>query len=260
MNLNVLLSCMHQKDFSIIEKSNLSLVDTIIVNQCDVAEEEKVVQNTHLMVKSPTRGLSVSRNLAIKNSDADICLLSDDDEIFNNDLNEIITAAYDKIPDADIIIFKMKNYPTRFPDEIKKLKKYDCLKVSSFQISFRLSKIKNNIFFDSKLGAGTGNGASEECKFLLDCYESGLKIYYVPIEIGTINIVSSTWFSGYDKKYFFNRGKTTRYILGLPISILYAFHFLLLKRKLYKKNISVWQAGKFLFKGILAKDIDVKYE
>lgn len=130
------------------------------------------------------------------------------------------------------------------------------LRVISTQISFKTASIKEQIKFDTILGAGTPNGCGEENKFLLDCHKAGLQIYYVPVEIASIVPKQSTWFFGYNQKFFFNRGKTTRYMLGVPISILYAVHFLILKHRKYHKDISFWQAGRFLFKGIIAKDID----
>lgn len=260
MKFEVLLSCMNSNDFSIIHKSNLEKINTIIINQCKTEKDYFVRDGQHLMYNTSTRGLSVSRNLAIKYCNADICLFSDDDEIFFSNLNDIILSAYNKNPEADIIIFKMSNYPTTLGNKTKKLKKYDMLRISSWQISFKVSSIKNKVWFDTNLGAGTPNGAGEENKFLLDCYKLGLKIYYVPVEIATVAQQHSTWFNGYNTKFFFNRGKTTRYILGRSISTLYAIYYLIFKHKKYCKEISVWKAGKALFKGIKAKDINKKYE
>ena len=83
---------MHQKDDSIIKKSNLQ-TDAVVVNQCDRDSIEdffflnKDNKRCHVIFISTTeRGLSRSRNMAIKNAiDADICLLSDDDERFEDD-------------------------------------------------------------------------------------------------------------------------------------------------------------------------------
>ena len=74
MNLQVLLSCMHKKEFSIIEKSNLTMVNTLIINQCD---ENRIIDldNKHRVINTSTRGLSVSRNLAIQNASEDLCLM-----------------------------------------------------------------------------------------------------------------------------------------------------------------------------------------
>jgi len=260
MRFEVLMSVMHATDFSIVEQSNLEKINTVIINQCDAEKEELVKDKNSKMLFTSTRGLSVSRNLAIQYADADVCLLCDDDEVFEDGLYEKVTKAYEAHPDADVIIFKMTNYPTKLGDTARKLGKFELLRVSSWQISFRLSSVKGKIFFDTNLGAGTKNGAGEENKFLLDCKKQGLSIYYVPVAIASVAQNVSTWFSGYDKRFFFNRGKTTRYMLGLALSLFYAAHFLVFKHKLYKKDCSFWSALKYLVKGIFAKDIDARYE
>lgn len=258
---NVLLSCMWQTDTSIIEKSNLTSCSTIVINQCKCDQESIHNINMATIINTPTRGLSNSRNIGIKNSTADICLIADDDEIFSDDLQLLITSAYEKIPNADVIIFRLSNCPCKLGNRLKKLKRLDCLKVSSCQISFKLSSIKEKVYFDPNLGAGTGNGASEENKFLLDCYNKRLNIYYVPIEIGKMKDNSgSTWFHGFDENYFFNRGKTTRYILGKKLAVFYAWYYLIFKYKLYKERISFYKAKKFLFMGLKEKNINAKLE
>lgn len=181
--------------------------------------------------------------------------MSDDDEFFVEDLESIVLKAYDYFQDADIIIFNMNNRPRTLGDIPRRLRKYELLKVSSWQISFRLKSVKNKIKFDSRLGAGTGNGASEENKFLLDCYKSNLKIYYYPAEIASVAQNQSTWFHGYDHKYFYNRGKTTRYILGYPMAVLYAFYFVIKKRTLYKKDTTLFKALKAILKGIFSDEL-----
>lgn len=260
MNFEVLLSCMNENDLSIIHRSNLDKVKTTVINQCHTNNEWLIENDKHRMYNTSTRGLSVSRNLAIQYCNADVCLISDDDEVFCSDLETVVLSSYEKFPDADMIIFIMDNYPTRLGDKVKRLKKYDLLKVSSWQISFKVSSVKGKIWFDTKLGAGTSNGAGEENKFLLDCYKAGLIIYYVPIKIATVAQEQSTWFKGYDEKFFFNRGKTTRYILGNMTSCLYAIHFLIFKYKKYCKEISIFKASRAIFNGIRSKDIDAKYE
>lgn len=254
MNFQVLLSCMFQDDFDIIEKSNLTNVSTLIINQC---AKDNVVSYSkkHVIINSRTRGLSVSRNIAIKNSNADVCLLSDDDEVFIDDLENVILNAYEQFKQADVIIFDFKDRKKRLGNKPRRLRKYEMLKISSWQISFKLKSIKDKIFFDTKLGAGTNNGACEENKFLLDCYKNGLKIFYNPVEIGFVKQDVSTWFNGYNDIYFYNRGKTTRYILGLVLSIIYGIYFVFMKRKLYKNTITMKDAFVNLFKGIMSNSI-----
>ena len=258
MTLEVLLSCMYQKGAGIITRSNLGGVKTLVINQCDIAADEMVqLDERHRMYHTKTRGLSVSRNLAIQKAEADICLLSDDDEIFAEDLNERICRAYERFPAADIIVFQLSNrFNKRLGAAPRRLRKYEMLRVASWQISFRLSAIRDQVSFDRLLGAGTGNGGGEENKFLLDCWRAGKKIYYVPEIIAEgINDMESTWFFGWDRDFFYNRGKTTRYVLGLPVSLFYAAYYLIRQRGCYQKEISVRDAAKYLLSGILHNDL-----
>lgn len=260
MKVEVLLSCMNEKDFSIIERSNLGTVSTVLVNQCDTEREEIVSEGIHKMVKTPTKGLSVSRNLAIAHSAADVCLLADDDECFVDALEEILKKAYADCPDADIVVFKISNKVKKLGCKVRRLRRLDLLRVCSVQISFRLSSVKGIVSFDPKLGAGTGNGTSEENKFLLDCYKKKFKIYYVPVEIATLSESESSWYRGHDEEFFFNRGKTTRYIMGLFPAVLYALYYLPVKYHEYKGQISVGKAAKCMIKGLFTKDIDARYK
>lgn len=250
----ILLSCMHEKNKKIITRSNIKC-DCVIINQCDEnsREEINIDQNqTCLWINSAERGLSKSRNMAIQNSKADICLIADNDEIFDDDVEKKILKAYREVPRADIIIFNLYNKSTKLKNKIYKLKRLECLKVASWQITFKkFSIVTNNIKFDVKLGAGTGNGAGEENKFLLDAYDKGLKIYHYPINIATMIENESTWFSGYDEDYFYKRGLSTRYILGFWLSCIYAIYFLILKYREYNENLSFLLAFKYIFKGIL---------
>ena len=251
MKFEILLSCMNQKDLSIAKESNIKC-SAIVINQCN--NNKIIIKDKLTMINTETRGLSKSRNLALKNSEADICLLSDDDEFFIDDVEHVILNMYKEIEDADVIIFKMKDRPKRLGNKIRKLNKYDLLKVSSWQISFKLKSIKdNNISFDEKLGAGTGNGAGEENDFLWKCYSKKLKIYYVPVEIGTVSQKKSTWFNGYTEEYFYNRGRTTRYIMGIKFAFLYGGYFLIFKHHIYKKNITLKKAFKSMLKGMQDK-------
>lgn len=255
--LEVLISCMHQDDMSIITRSGI-IGDAIIINQCDSNgySEMRTPFGNAKMYSVTDRGLTKSRNLAISKSDADICLVCDDDEVFEHDYRRKILSAYKRLPDADVIIFKMKNFASPFKNKVMRLRFPKTLNVSSWQISFRRkSFVDNDIRFDELLGAGTGNGAEEELKLMCDCEKKGLKIYYVPSEIASVAQEQSTWFNGFDKQFFVNRGNTTRYILGLPLASLYALYYVIKKRKKYKSDISFIGALTSIFEGIFENKI-----
>ena len=248
---------MHQKDASLVYTSKLT-GDCVVINQCaEKAYAEYPTENgTARMFSTTQRGLTKSRNEAIRRAKADVCLLCDDDEVFAPGYEKAILSAYEQLPDADVVIFKMVNRQPSFPDEIMQLRFPNTMKVSSWQISFRRENLlKSGVLFDELLGAGTGNGAEEELKFLTDCEHAGLKIYYAPVEIASVAQAESTWFGGFNKKFFENRGATTRYILGFPLASLYAFYYVLTKRALYKNDISPWGALWATFRGIFENKI-----
>lgn len=252
LKFEILLSCMNSNGLDLIKRSRITS-DVLVVNQCgkeDFYREKKNGACIRIFsVKG--KGLTKSRNFALRNSAADICLLCDDDEVFHKGYENKIIRAYEKIRDADVIIFDMGNRPSAFPKKVKRLGFIDTMKVSSWQISFRRESIlKKGIAFDEDMGAGTPNGAEEEFKFLTDCRRAGLKIYYVPAVIADVAQESSTWFNGFDKTFFINRGNTTRYIMGLPLSVMYGFYYCFAKRKMIGKSISPAKALMYTLKGI----------
>lgn len=252
MKLDVLMSCMHQTDDALVRQSGLS-GNVVVINQCSQEryEEYRTENGTVRMYSTCQRGLTKSRNMAINCSRADICLLCDDDEQFLPDYEQKIVSAYETLPQADVIIFKMSNRPASFRDETRRLRFPLTFKVSSWQISFRRERLlASGVSFDELLGAGTGNGGEEELKFLTDCEKAGLQIFYVPEEIASVAQTASTWFAGFDEPFFENRGATTRYILGPAVATVYALYYVVRKRSMYEKDITPWQAWKATMRGI----------
>jgi len=252
MKLEVLMSCMHQADDALVRRSGLT-GDVVVINQCgrEGYAEYPTQRGTARMYFTRQRGLTRSRNLALEKARADICLLCDDDERFLPDYADRIADAYESLPQADIIILKMENRPPSFPDRVMRLRFPWTMKVSSWQISFRRERLlAAAVRFDELLGAGTGNGAEEELKFLLDCERAGLRIYYVPAVIASVAQESSTWFSGFDLRFFENRGATTRYILGAGMASLYAVYYIIRKRHIYEAAVPPGAALRAVFRGI----------
>lgn len=252
MELEVLMSCMHQNDAALVSASQLT-GNVVMINQCDKEGygEYPTANGAVRMFSTTERGLTKSRNMAIRNAKADICLICDDDEKFVPEYEQVILNAYQKNPQADIIIFKMENRPPSFPDRLMRLKFPKTMKVSSWQISFRREKlIEANIAFDELMGAGSGNGAEEELKFLWDCQRAGLEIWYVPEVIASVAQECSTWFKGFDETFFENRGATTRYVMGIGLASLYAIYYAVRKRKMYSGTVSVSKALRATFRGI----------
>lgn len=246
---SVLLSCMHQKNHNIILESNIHS-KYVVVNQCNYDNTEETENG--LWINSSARGISCSRNLALQNAKTDICLLSDDDECMEHDCEQIILKAYTELKDADVILFDVEGCPTKLLNKAYKLWKYEVLRASTVHTTFkRKSVIGKHICFDLKLGPGTGNGCGEDSKFLLDCINNGLNIYHYPKVIASLKPSQSSWFEGYNEKFFYQRGMVTRYCLGIFISCIYAFYYIWTKRSIYSNYIGLWDATKAIYKGIL---------
>ena len=252
MKLEILMSCMHQSDDTLVRQSRIT-GHAVVINQCDRVDYREYPTEKGLarIWFTDQRGLTKSRNMAIAGSDADVCLLCDDDEVFVEGYEEKILDTFAQLPQADVIIFRMVNYPCGLGDQVRRLKFPQTMHVASWQIAFRRENLlRSGVRFDELLGAGTGNGAEEELKFMTDCEKAGLQIYYAPVEIATVAQTESTWFAGYDEKFFYNRGATTRYILGVPLAVAYGLYYVLKKRQMYLPYITPAGALRAVFRGI----------
>ena len=260
MKVVVLISCMHQIDFSIIEKMNLQ-TDAVIINQCDketVEESDFLNKKNELchvkMISTTERGLSRSRNMAIQNAWGDICLICDDDEILSDNYEDTILAAYLSNNNVECITFhverKDRSFSAKSLGNQRSVGFRGIMQTSSVQITFlRNAIIDNDIKFDILLGSGTGNGSGEENKFLLDIKRKGIKILYVPQTIATVLPGTSLWFKGFNETYMRNQGWSSRRSLGCFIGFLYIIYFWIKHVNIYKSEISPYNALVCLIKG-----------
>ena len=142
------------------------------------------------------RGLAKSRNRAIESSFSDICLISDDDLEYFNNLQDNILKAFKENKDADIITFCIKTPNNKPYKRYKNIAfwhtKKTIMRVSSVEIAFRLESINRvNLRFDENFGLGSKFPTGEEIIFLSDAIDRGLKILYLPIDIVVHPIESS---------------------------------------------------------------------
>lgn len=260
MKLEVLISCMYQKDLSIAERSMVKS-DALIINQSNEDRNEEIRGDGHLirMISTTERGLSKSRNMAIINATGDICLICDDDEQLCDDLDRKIVRVFEELPIADIIAFKLDYKNKKYPKCIKKINYLTALKISSVQIAFRRESIlKAGILFDESVGSGVSKAGGEEVIFLYNCLKQGLKLYYYPLNIGKILNGESQWFQGFSEEYFYDRGIFTCKMMGKSLAWIYGIYFLVFKYSLYKNGISFMKAYKAISKGIFSNDITNK--
>lgn len=261
MKLIYLISCMNQKNADIIKRTGVQS-DVVVINQCDHDSFEefdftnKRGQKCHAkFICTTERGLSRSRNMAIRYADGDICQICDDDQTVSADGEEIISKVYDEHPDVGVIAFSLdrKDIKKTYPCKPQKLTFTQILRTNSLQITFRKDLIqKNKVLFDVALGSGTGNGGGEENKFLFDCKKKGIKLFYSPEIIGTVYPSGSQWFKGYTPQFMQNQGWACRRILGDFLGLLYCIHYGFSHRHKYEA-MSVIQAWYYLLRGYFDK-------
>lgn len=205
MKLEVLLSVMNLKKENL-DKMNITSKCTVI-NQCGKDDFEKY-KNFNIYSYNE-KGLSRSRNRGLDKATEDIVLICDDDVIYNESYENRVIEEFENNPKADVIFFNMES-PYRKKKTIKKRKRlhiYNSLHYASCNIAFRKDSIKNkNIRFNTDFGPNAKWGNGSDTIFIRDVLKNKLKIYSSPVNLGTVYHRSSTWFKGYNEKFFFNKG------------------------------------------------------
>lgn len=256
MRVEVLVSTMHQKDKDFLEKMNIS-TDAIVINQTDSEgyQEFSFAEKTVKIISTTERGIAKSRNKALSNSDADICILADDDMQFSDTYEETASTVFNN-HDADIIIFNLiddNDDLNRKNDMVKKINIFNYMNYGAARITFRNSSIKkNNILIKEELNGLKLPACGEDTLFLREALKKGLKIIAVPESLARLNNNrESTWFKGYTEQYFFDKGvilALAHPLLSIPFSL-----FLVLKHKEYSESgFSKLKIFKEIFKGILS--------
>lgn len=256
---SILLSCMHSDYEALAKQSNIRC-DVLIVNQCDENSTKKTTLlegNVIRCINSTERGLSRSRNMGIKSCNAEICLLADDDEIFEADVEKIVVGAFDENPQADVILFNVLNTNHKPHQKKIKITYRRAMSTTSCKIAFRREAIIHlGIEFDVEMGSGTSHGACEEVKFLFDCKQKGLKVIAVPLTIASkIKGSTSKWFKGYTQDYFLQQGWSTKRFMGTFYATLYALYTIIKHYPKYKSTTSPKVALIALLRGIYSHSV-----
>ncbi|MBQ3069416.1 MAG: glycosyltransferase [Clostridia bacterium] len=213
MNVEVLAVTMGQQDLSLHRTMNVHRPH-VIANQCGQWGylEEEHDYGAARMVSSATKGVGVNRNLTLTLAREDILLFADDDMVYYDAELQGVIDAFESLPDADVILFgidMVKNGEVfeRRRHPVKKLHLWNALGFGGCRMAIRRRAVlKHNLHFTTLFGGGTLYGSGEDSLFLRDCFRAGLTVYSHSYVLGACGKDSSTWFSGFNEKYVFDKG------------------------------------------------------
>lgn len=215
--IQVLITTMHETDLSKFQVMNIRS-NAIIANQADRFDymRQQIDGYDVQMVTTATRGLSRNRNIGMSciDKDADFILFADDDLTFRDDYAQTICDVFQAHPEADAIKFNIdvsanstRKLGMKPIQKYKKAGRRDVTAAAVFGMVIRTKVLlKYNLHFNEYFGAGTENYCGEDTIFLQDMLKNGVRLYMSPEVLATIDQSESTWFSGYDEKYFEVKG------------------------------------------------------
>ncbi len=211
MKVEVLCVTMHQKGLDKYEEMNIQS-DVVFANQADrhSYEEAMIDGNRVKMITTPYRGVGNNRNMAILHATGDILMFADDDVIYSDGYAKGVIEAFESVPDADMMVFHCTTNSDRgMPDidAVKRVRIWNSMRYGTFCFVIKKeSLLKNNLNFTQLFGGGSRYCAGEDNLFMRDALKRGLKVYAHPFTIAFVKQDESTWFKGYDEKFFFDNG------------------------------------------------------
>ena len=249
-SLQVLLATMKQDDLSIAQRMNLRC-GAVIANQA--GREETVCCEGIKMITTATRGVGLNRNIALLSAQADIVLFADDDVVYHDDMPQRVLEAFRENPKADVLIFGMDMVKGGVVTERRQEKKrrlhfWNAMKFGTYRIAARRSALlRENIFFHQQFGGGCPFSAGEDSLFLKACFDRGLRVYAHDYVLGQCHKDSSSWFVGYNEKYFYDKGVLVRNLFPKSAYLMALYFGVRFKRK---TDLGVIQRLKYIYAGV----------
>lgn len=254
MKVQVLASVMNETIEHIVEHMQLDS-DAVIINQCDRLQAQEMEHKGHAVrfFSFPDRGVGRSRNEAIMRADGDICLFSDADVIYEQGYAEKIIVEFEKNPKADMILFNItveEGRRTYHITERKRVHWYNCGRYGAVSFAVRRdSLLKSGVTFSLIFGGGAKYSNGEDSLFLKEFMSKGYRVYTAPVTLGREEAGDSTWFLGYNEKFFVDRGVLYHFLYGSMAKAM-SLRFLLAHKKIFCSEVPVKQAYIWMKQGI----------
>ncbi len=246
-DIEVLIVTMNRDTADFVEEMNIpSDVDVIVANQADKFDysEQYTKDNRIRFITHNTKGVGINRNIALLNSGDDILVFADDDIKYRDGAFEEIQKAFQKSPDADGFIFNVntigQDMGRRENAEIKRVRTYNFLNYGAVRLVIKKESLKKNaIYFSEMFGGGAKYGSGEDTLFIRECLKKNLKLYTYPFILADVYQEKSSWFEGYNDKYFYDKGALMKACFRMIYPMLIVAYAVKSARKMDKKFLDI---------------------
>ncbi len=218
MTLEYLVSAVNQEE-TLPEKMHLD-ADAIVINQGRDYAFREYESGGHWIrfFSMPEKGVGLSRNTALQRAEGDIILFADEDIVYAEGAAEKVLRAFSEHPEADMLLFNVEVTEERRTyriDSFRRVHRYNCGRYPAYSFALRLRKAREcNLSYHLWFGGGARFSNGEDSLFINDSLKAGFKVYAVPVTIGEEIPRPSTWFHGYNEKFFYDRGVLYHYLYG----------------------------------------------
>lgn len=254
MRLQVLAVTMHREDLSIAEQMNIRC-DAVVANQAD--RDDDVTRDTDYgrwrMITTATRGVGRNRNIGLEAADGDVLLLSDDDVTYRDDMPSRVLQAFEEHPQADVIVFGMdmvrdgQVFETRC-EPFRRVRIWNAMKYGTCRIALRREALeRTKIRFHESFGGGCPFSAGEDSLFVKSCLDHGLHVYAYPYVLGACRKDASSWFVGYNDKYFYDKGVLIRHLFPRTAYLMALYFGIRFKRE---TTVGMWRRLRLVYAGV----------
>lgn len=254
MRLQLLVAAVNQSADQLPQQMNIGS-DAIIVNQTDHYAYQEFDFRGHQIrfFSMAERGVGLSRNHSLLRADAEISLFADEDIAYADGYEKLVLEAFETYQQADMLLFNVQAAPGRETyhiGEFGRVRSYNCGRYPTYSFAVRTKEVhKRNITFSLLFGGGAKYSNGEDSLFVQECIKKGMKVYKVPVSIGQEIERPSTWFKGYNEKFFFDRGVLYWHLYGKLRHVM-ALRFLLAHKGEMCQDIPVKKAYQLMKEGM----------
>ena len=255
--IQLLVAAVSQDTQALPEKMNIQS-DAIIVNQkMPYGYEERDLGGHNIRVfNCDEKGVGLSRNLALLRADHEILQFCDEDIVLDEGYTVLMEKEFDDHPEADMLLFNVRATEGRVTYNNTDFARVNYLnygRYPAYAIAVRGSRLHEaGVTFSLLFGGGAKYSNGEDSLFLKQCLDKGLKIYRTSVKIGhEEDDRPSTWFSGYNEKFFFDRGYLYHFLYG-KLAKPMCLRFLLAHKNEMCKEMSVGKCFSIMKRGVRA--------